>query len=773
MERITGFLIILLISLSARSQNGYWYDSTWVELTPTENEIVLNTRVVQPKTSSYSIIACAEKTLKSMNLLSGIYRLHVRKSQHGDSIIVLPRLICKLKDGYTIDNIANEFKNIMQLDVVTNSRVYKFNCNVQTDSEVLSIVNKIILYDEIEWCEPNMIMPIHLYNTYYSQQYYLKNTGQNGGTPGIDINAEAAWQITSGSPLIKIAVIDSGVDINHEDLSNNIIPGYTIGDSAGNGACVNTWLDSEHGTPCAGIIGAIDNNIGIRGVASGSKIVPVNYITPYANIDSLAEAIRWSYNHADVLSCSWGIDDSAHVIEDAIDEATTLGRHGKGCVVVAAAGNDTVDQAVRFPANLNNVIAVGAVDKNGIIWDYSCRGPELDLVAPTGENFGPGDVVTTDITGYYGFNHYGNYCFDFGGTSAACPQVAGVAALMLSINPTLTASRVKTILQITANNIGTTVPNNTYGYGLVDAGAAVNKAKTELPAFTTSKTYNGENEMTVTVSAANNNFSYYFTTEWTVLAGNMTISATGSNYCTLTKSTSGLPTGVVMMKVKFGDKVLYTTVVGLNISDVAKYRQEACTYYGVGHPAIPLTVINSGGQAHVHQGCRVYLNNQVFGLYQNYGNITHSGITPDDWYVANDHVEFALPLGSGGIPFGVQVRDNSGTLKYQYIFFTYSGNGNSSLSVNPISSTEYEISLCEDDDNQIVSQSNDDALSAYGNSEQTWRLEVYNTWDASKVYDHEIFGDKATLDTSGWRVGTYAIRAIRGDQVYTEKMLVK
>ena len=441
--------------------------------------------------------------------------------------------------------------------------------------------------------------------------------------------------------------------------------------------------------------------------------------------------------------------------------------------MVAAAGNDTVDQAVRFPANLNSVIAVGAVDKNGIIWDYSCRGPELDLVAPTGENYGPGDVVTTDITGYYGFNHYGNYCFDFGGTSAACPQVAGVAALMLSINPTLTASRVKTILQSTADDLGTTVPNNTYGYGLVDAGAAVNKAKTELPAFTTSKTYNGENEMTVTVSAANNNFSYYFTTEWTVLAGNMTISATGSNYCTLTKSTSGLPTGVVMMKVKFGDKVLYTTVVGLNISNVAKYRQEACTYYGVGHPAIPLTVINSGGQAHVHQGCRVYLYNEAFGLYQHYGNISHSGVTPDDWYVGNNNVQFSLPLGSGGIPFGVQVRDDSGTLKYQYIFFSYSGNGNSSLRVNAISSSEYEISLCEDEDNQIVSQSNDDALIAYENSEQTWRLEIYNTWDASKVYDQEIFGDKAILDTSGWRVGTYAIRAIRGDQVYTEKMLVK
>ena len=280
--------------------------------------------------------------------------------------------------------------------------------------------------------------------------------------------------------------------------------------------------------------------------------------------------------------------------------------------------------------------------------------------------------------------------------------------------------------------------------------------------------------MTITVSAAGNSFSNYFTAEWTLLAGNMNISATGTDYCTLTKSTSGRPTGSILLKVKLDNQVIHSTVLGLNVSEAATYRQNACTFYGVGHPAIPITTINSGGQAHVHQGCRVYLYNEVFGLYQHYGNISHSGVTPDDWYVGIDNVQFTLPLGSGGIPFGVQVRDDNGTLKYQYIFFSYSGNGNSSLSVSSISSSEYEICLNKESENEhLISKSSVEALNEYRKPEQTWKLEIYNTWDASKEYEQEIKGEKAIINTSGWRAGTYAIRAIHGDQIYTDKLLVK
>lgn len=771
-----NFLLIILffLGLSISAQDGYWYHSKWIDLKPVDNVLTQEKGNLESNNNTkQSIINSANEVINKKKLTSS-YIVNLRVTQQGDTVVVLPRIFAKIEQDYVAKLICKTFKNRLRLVSSTSDNIYKFNCEVVCDKEVLKIVDDIARITGVEWCQPNMLAPIRYNNAFYPQQYYLKNTGQNGGTPGVDINVEAAWQKVTGSPLITVAVIDRGVDITHEDLVPNVLTGYTVGSSNGNGAPItsDTIHDIAHGTACAGIIGAIDNEIGIRGVASGVKILPVSFGSGGVDDEVIAEAINWAYPRADILSCSWTYGVQEELIDNAINKACTLGRNGKGCVVVFGSGNTSnpLYRYIQYPGYLANVVTVGAVDNNDVVRVYSCRGDSLDLVAPCGNVEGQGDMVTTDISGAYGYTTT-NYCNTFGGTSAACAEVAGVAALMLSINPTLTQHRVRDILRETA----TSATNWTaaYGYGRVDAGAAVNKAKTELPAFTTSKTYNGENEMTVTVSAANNNFSYYFTTEWTVLAGNMTISATGSNYCTLTKSTSGLPTGVVMMKVKFGDKVLYTTVVGLNISNVAKYRQEACTYYGVGHPAIPLTVINSGGQAHVHQGCRVYLYNEAFGLYQHYGNISHSGVTPDDWYVGNNNVQFSLPLGSGGIPFGVQVRDDSGTLKYQYIFFSYSGNGNSSLRVNAISSSEYEISLCEDEDNQIVSRSNDDALIAYENSEQTWRLEIYNTWDASKVYDQEIFGDKAILDTSGWRVGTYAIRAIRGDQVYTEKMLVK
>ena len=695
------------------------------------------------------------------------YKARLCVTEMGDTLIILPKIFMKLKAGQNSDKIILNFHGLLNIDTITASGIIKFNCLVKTDTEVITILEKLSEYNEISWCEPNVLLQIHYCNPLYNQQYYLKNTGQNGGTLGIDINVEPAWQITSGNPQITVAVVDSGVDKDHEDLVGSVLSGYTIGDPNGKGVPIDTIQDNEHGTACAGIIGARNNNIGIRGVASGVKILPVNnapgfYI--FHESDSIADAIRWAYQRSDILSCSWNTASSYSIIA-AIDEATTMGRNGKGCIVVAAAGNSALNNLpVQFPAKLPNVIAVGAIDNTGTICPYSCRGADLNLVAPSGISNGinhSSDIVTTDRTGSAGYVN-GDYFYHFSGTSAACPQVAGVSALMLSANSYLPEYRVREILQNTATHLSTVVPDTTFGYGLVNAGDAVAQAKAEKPSFSITKTYNGENEMTISVAF----IPSYFTIEWTVLAGNMTISTTGSNYCTLTKSVSGLPSGSVMMKVKYGSSVIYSTVIGLNVSETARYRQEACTYYGVGHPAIPLTVINSGGQAHVHQGCRVYLNNQVFGLYQNYGNITHTGVTPDDWYVANDHVEFALPLGSGGIPFGVQVKDNNGTIKYQYIFFTYSGNGNNSLSVNPISSSEYVISLGEDDDNQIVSKSNDESL-------QTWRIEIYNTSDASKVYDKEVIGNKVIINTSGWRVGTYAIRATRGDQVYTEKMLVK
>lgn len=345
---------------------------------------------------------------------------------------------------------------------------------------------------------------------YYSQQWGLHNVDQDGNSAGVDIHAEAAWTITKGSHNIKVAVIDKGIDILHPDLRPNLTNYSYDGTNSGlYGAPINNW---SHGTACAGIIAAKgDNNIGISGIAPDCSIIPINCLNASGGETSvaIATAIRWAYQHqADVISLSWGSSSSDYAIGNAIEESVSLGRNGIGCVVVCASGNENHSH-ISFPANLTTsyVISVGAVDRCG------ARAGRIDCIPWScdpwttegiGSNYGSGlcvvapgkRVLTTDLVGENGSNYSEkisdhpdiDYTY-FGGTSAACPFVAGVAALVLSVNPQLSAYAVRSIINRTAQkiNYGNHYPYNTdlwndeLGYGLVDAYAAVlEAAKTEL-----------------------------------------------------------------------------------------------------------------------------------------------------------------------------------------------------------------------------------------------------------------------------------------------------
>jgi subtilisin family serine protease len=331
--------------------------------------------------------------------------------------------------------------------------------------------------------EPDLMADIALSNdTYFGQQYYLKNTGQNGGTRGIDINVEPAWQISTGSNVI-VAVIDTGIDLEHEDLKANKYPSSFDAESG----ISPQQIRGEHGTAVAGIIGTVkDNGKGIAGVAPNSKIMAISHsLVAHSNArQQLAAAISWARtNGAHVINCSWGHPTalSGSYISDAINLAVTQGRVvngvAKGCVVVAASGNDG-NSYVSFPASLQNVIAVGAIDKYGAVCYYSNRGSELNVVAPSGPypyyGYGNGDVYTTDITGTINGNigyESGNYAPYFSGTSAAAPQVSGIAALILSKYPNFTRQHVVDLIQSTADRYPGR--NNEYGYGLVNAYKAL------------------------------------------------------------------------------------------------------------------------------------------------------------------------------------------------------------------------------------------------------------------------------------------------------------
>ena len=223
----------------------------------------------------------------------------------------------------------------------------------------------------------------------------------------------------------------------------------------------------NHATHCAGIAAAIkDNGIHIAGVAPEATIVSIsNLMTVSDNTPlNLANGITWAYqNGVDIISCSWYYPTCHEAIDDAIKNAFTYGRQGKGCVIVFAGGNFSND-TVTYPANCNDtILAVGSINNTGVKADSSNYGTGLDLVAPGVRIL---STLPNDSIGYKQ------------GTSMACAHVAGVAALILERNPELTVNQVNSIInsnakKISGVNFNVTKPdglwNNEYGYGLVDA----------------------------------------------------------------------------------------------------------------------------------------------------------------------------------------------------------------------------------------------------------------------------------------------------------------
>ena len=535
MNRLFSIICLFVLSINTYAQLGYRYGSEFIELFP-KNDSTFYVDIRNDK--SIDLKYLLERDGKSVYPISG-YQLIINGAvnnfkdcyispfysnpRRNGSVIILPEILVFSHNKDIIAKIIKEYGDRLSLISIVADEKYKFSCNTNSSQEVLRMVAEIDKKEGVEWCEPNMLSDFKsTSNPYYPYQFYLKNTDSSG----IDINIQSAWNMINGSENIKVAVLDEGVDINHEDLYGNIISGYTVNRPTGYGNIINSYF--THGTCCAGIIGANNNNIGIRGVAAGVKLIPINItkgtiwsdgLTIFADNDSIANAIRWACDHgADILSCSWGGDYDNSAIRSAIQYARTTGRNGKGSIVIAASGNshESIPTRIMFPAKIDGVIAVGAVDRYGTVCHYSQRGDSLDLVAPSNRIYETGEIYTTTNTGTG--NISSNYRSDFGGTSAACPQVAGVAALMLSMDSTLTGTQVSNILRSSCRKL----PNYTYnyngwnsevGYGLVDAYAAVSAINSSIAGKTVlcdtatyTITYLPEG-YTVIWTVNNNNFS--------------------------------------------------------------------------------------------------------------------------------------------------------------------------------------------------------------------------------------------------------------------------
>lgn len=284
----------------------------------------------------------------------------------------------------------------------------------------------------------------------------------NNNYPDIDISVSPAWNYATGKN-VKIAIIDTGVDMDHIDLASNISD-LSFDTETSTSPSVVYY---SHATHCAGIAAAVkDNSVQIAGVAPEATIVSIsNTLGSSCNMQlKLADGIVWAYQHGvDIISNSWYSSSSHPAIDESIHEAFKYGRQGKGCVIVFSSGNNYSNMA-SYPANCNDtIIVVGAINESGVRANFSNYGMELDVVAP-GVN-----ILSTLPNDQVGYDD---------GTSMACPHVAGVAALILERNPNLTVMQVKKAINRNAKKISYVdfnviqpdgLWNFEYGYGLVDA----------------------------------------------------------------------------------------------------------------------------------------------------------------------------------------------------------------------------------------------------------------------------------------------------------------
>ena len=415
--------------------------------------------------------------------------------EHEPQYISFPNeFIVKLKETTSyeqLQTLTEQYGCTVGKEFTFTKNIFIVNVSKHSKTDAMQTANLFYETGIFEYSHANFAYfnALSSNDTYFPQQWGLSNTGQSGGTPGVDIGAVSAWTLTTGSPNIRIAIIDDGVDLSHPDLQANLVTGY---DSfyALIFYMPPGWpmhVDDYHGTAVAGIAGAVQNNsLGVSGVAPNCKIIPVRVADASGIIltDLIADGFDWAWQHeADVINFSVASASFNQAVKDAIDRATSNGRlisgAPKGCVIVAASGNSNT--SVYFPANQANVIGVGAITNKGQRKSDSNYGNDLNVVAP-------GDAIyTTDMQATGGFNTSsgtaGNYYSNFNGTSAATPFVSGVAALILSVRPDLTWSQVQQTIETTAKKLpgfsfNISKPNGSFnsdvGYGLVQAYVAVN-----------------------------------------------------------------------------------------------------------------------------------------------------------------------------------------------------------------------------------------------------------------------------------------------------------
>ena len=349
----------------------------------------------------------------------------------------------------------------------------------------------------------------------FSNQWHLRNTGQGSGTAGVDVDVAPWWNFAGNTHLgagVVIGIVDSGLETTHPDFAGNYLPALSW-DFLANDNDPTPQGGSGHGTAVAGLAAARGNNgFGVTGLAPQAGLAGLRLTSPTFQTDPMeAAALTFQNNNQGGLGTihiynnSWGPQDDGRTLAGpgpltraAFADGTATGRGGLGSIFVWAVGNGkgALDNAnYDGYANSRYVISTGAITNQGFATSYSEPGACVFLCAPS--DGGPGAlsrITTTDRTGPLGYNTEvnGDYAVSFAGTSAAAPQVAGIAALILEANPTLTWRDVKHLLAQTAARNDPANPgwvtnaagfhhHDSFGFGLAAAAAAATLATIWTP----------------------------------------------------------------------------------------------------------------------------------------------------------------------------------------------------------------------------------------------------------------------------------------------------
>lgn len=405
---------------------------------------------------------------------SGPAEVHVR-FRPGTSLERIKALALSHNDIFEdkYENISSELTTIEDkdgLDAATVAREYSLLPEVEYADPVGEI--------SMDHSAPGKHK--HADDVRFGEQWSLENTGQNGGKAGADIGIQRAWFKTTGSSKVVVAVLDSGVDYRHLDLINNIwvrpadMAAYTddelgtFNDLHGFNAIDrlrDPMDDNGHGTHCAGIIGAEGNNgYGIAGINWNVEIMPLKFLNGNGSgtTKDAIEAINYVIDrkhkgvNVRIISASWGSTQKSRALRDAIKRAGE-----EDILFVAAAGNNGEDSDKRphYPAgyyDLPNVIPVAALDRNDQLAVFSNYGAKSVFIAAPGK-----EILSTWLNGEF---------YVASGTSMATPEVAGVAALVLSINPKMTVAQLRERLRTSVDKLPSLK-------GKVVTGGRINAAK--------------------------------------------------------------------------------------------------------------------------------------------------------------------------------------------------------------------------------------------------------------------------------------------------------